>query len=146
MNLSPSQLAKLRAVGRSCNELELRHAARRAAISTQRDYIATLQHRLEQLPRARDAANREQTSNEQREASVSRFDQEEKRLRNELSSAQGEIAHLREHLAQITAVSAPLRELRDRLLQYARLSRRDAGIGFGDDAPSSRIDDVVEVG
>jgi len=146
VSLSARQLAKLRGIGRLSNELKLRHEARRAAISTQRDYVVTLQRKLEQLPRARDAANRENTSREQREAAISRYDQEEKQLRNEILSARGELDHLQEQLAQITQVSAPLRELIDRVLIAGNLSRRDAGVAFGDDSYVSRAEDAVEVG
>lgn len=145
MSLSTRQLAKLRQLGRLSNELGLRHEARRAAIATQRAYLVTLQHKLEQLPKARAAALREGVPREQQEAAAARCDQEEKRVRQEIQSARGELEHLQEQLRQITRVSAPNRELIERLLVRGNLSRHDAGIAFGD-GDTNVGKDTLEVG
>lgn len=144
MKLSPGQLAKLRQLGRTSNELELRHDARRAAIATQRDYMASLSRRLEQLPRARDAATRDAATPELQEATVRRYRAEEDRLRDEILSARGELEQLQDQLSQITQVSAPLRELIGRVLQGANLSRHEAGVAFGDDGRGAR--DTISLG
>ncbi|MCP5328565.1 MAG: hypothetical protein R3E75_08160 [Steroidobacteraceae bacterium] len=138
MSLSPRQLAKIRELGRTCNELELRHEARRAAISTQRDYLATLNRKLEQLPRTRDAAIRDATTPEQHDAAVSRQRKEEDRLREEILTARAELEQLQDQLSAITQISAPRRELLDRLLKSFNLSRHDAGVAFGDDSRGPR--------
>lgn len=133
MSLSARQLAKLRELGRTSNELELRHDARRAAIATQHDYLATLNRKLDQLPRARIAALRDTTTETAHDGVDARFRQEEAKLRDEILTARAELEQLREQLSQITLVSAPLRELIDRILQRANLSRHDAGVAFGND-------------
>jgi len=138
VSLSPRQLAKVRELGRTSNELELRHEARRAAIATQRDYLATLNRKLEQLPRIRNAAVRDAATPEQHDAALDRHRQEETRLRDEILSARGELEQLQDQLSQITQVSAPLRELIGRVLQGANLSRHEAGVAFGDDGRGAR--------
>lgn len=146
MSLSARQLAKLRELGRASNELELRHEARRAAIATQREYLVTLNRKLEQLPRARDAALRDATTPELQDAVVRRHAQDEKRLREEILTARAEFEQLQEQLSQITQVSAPLRELVDRVLQTANLSRHEAGVAFGDDDRRPRENITLGVG
>lgn len=133
MSLSARQLAKLRELARTSNELELRHDARRAAIATQRDYIATLSRKLDQLPRARNAALFDTTTDAAHDSVDARFRQEEARLRDEILTARAELEQLQDQLSQITQVSAPLRELIDRILRSANLSRHDSGVAFGDD-------------
>ena len=146
MSLSARQLAKLRQLGRFSNELALRHAARRAAIATQHEYLQTLNRKLEQVSPARDAAVRDAATREQRETVGPRYDQEETRLSQEILSARGELEHLQEQLSRITQLSAPLRELVERALVHGNLTRRDAGVAFGDDSDRARAEDTVEVG
>lgn len=134
MKLSSRQLAKLRELGRTSNELELRHQARVAATHTQRDYLQSLKRRLEELPRVQDAAMRDTRSVVEQEAVASKFGQSESELREEILTARGEFEQLQEQLSQITMVSAPLRDLIDRVLRSANLSRQAAGLAFGDDS------------
>ena len=144
MSLSARQLAKLRELGRTSNELELRHEARRAAIATQRDYLVTLNRKLEQLPRTRDAGLRAATTPERHDEIERRYRQDDERLRDEILTARAEFEQLQEQLSQITQVSAPLRDLIDRILQSANLSRHDAGVAFGDEDRGPR--DTISLG
>lgn len=133
MSLSARQLAKLRELARTSNELELRHDARRAAIATQRDYIATLNRKLDQLPRARNALLRNTTTEAAHDIVEAQFRQDEAKLRDEILTARAEFEQLQDQLSQITQVSAPLRDLIERILQSSNLSRHEAGVAFGDD-------------
>lgn len=135
MNLTHRQLAQLRLIGRQAYELELRHAARRAARTTQVDYIRTLQRRLEQLPRDREAHLSEAPTGAQHEALRKRFDADAARVAGELDAARVELEQLQTQLAEITAASSPQRELISRILVSANLTAADAGIDFGEDSP-----------
>ena len=70
--------------------------------------------------------------------------QDDERLRDEILTARAEFEQLQEQLSQITQVSAPLRDLIDRVLQSANLSRHEAGVAFGDEDRGPR--DTISLG
>lgn len=134
MKLSPKQLAKLRGLARAQNELEKRHESRRAQMSGQRDYLKVLKAQLLELPLYRDAELRGiPKSRADGTEIVRRHDTEAVRIKGEIAAADAEMEGMRAQLAEITAVSAPLHELVDRVLRYANLDRAGAGINFGAD-------------
>lgn len=145
MNLSHRQPAKLRELGRQAHELERRHDARRAARTTQLDYIRTLQQRAQRLPREREVRLAAATSEAQHDALRKRIDADAKRIEGDLIAARAELEHLQGQLAEITAATSPLRELIGRILAAANLHPADAGIDFGDDSPRHAGEPVATI-
>lgn len=131
MKCTPRQLAKLRTLGRAANELELRHTARRDAIAAQREYVLQLKRQIEHQQRTRDAALVDVRSTERSTAIEAEHNAEIARLEREIETARAELDTLHESLAAITAVSAPLRDLIERVLRAVNLDRARAGIDFG---------------
>lgn len=143
LSLSSRQLAKLRELARVSNELQLRHAARREAFHTQREYLVTLNRQLEDLDKRHGAAINDARTPEQSDAIWAKHEQSTRRLQEQIRGARGELEQLQEQLSQLTATSAPLRELVGRVLSHAGLTRREAGVAFGDDDPRPR--EVIDI-
>lgn len=144
MRLSPRQLAKLRALGRIENELQLRNDARRAAISASVEYKRTLQRQLEKLPSLRERELQTPSSAGDADRIDAKYAQEERRLRTEIDAAGVELRQIQSGHSGISAILASTTELIERLLRYANLDRVSAGLNF---SPHDRLPtDVITLG
>lgn len=138
MKLTSGQLAKLRQLGRASNELDQRHAARRAAIQAQRDYLLELRRQRQHADGLLTAIARASRSGADHDHASARHAAEVERVDAEVEHARVELEQLQGQLGEITEVNAPLRELLDRICRHANVSRREAGIAFDDDRDAPR--------
>lgn len=147
MALRPGQLAKLRSLARMQHELELRNDSRQDALRASREYLSGMKSRLADLTNRRDLELRTEYRGDGALAVEAKYSAQIDALRADIAAAQEEHEQLQRELTELVQVSAPMRQLIDRVLQSQNMKRGDAGINFdsADDYRSPRPELVGRV-
>ncbi len=141
--LSPAQLRELRAVATRAFEARTAQRAALAALTTNRRYVSELGRKRRDIEDRQVHAHHHYNSVEERASEHSKLQAQLEEIDSRIALATAEIAAMEPRVQQLTAVSAPLNAIVERVLSYVGMNRGELGIEF---EPTPQASEVIQLG